>query len=105
MINFFKSKQKAPQTSAHIGIFTRNDGELGLSEFLQNKTTPLSANEATKISAVYACVNLLSQTIGTLPFALYHKSSDKEPFMPFLKNGWDTNIAEFKAILKINGKI
>ena len=35
----------------------------------------------------------------------YHKSSDKEPFMPFLKNGWDTNIAEFKAILKINGKI
>ena len=35
----------------------------------------------------------------------YHKSSDKEPFMPFLKNGWDTNIAEFKAILKANGKI
>ncbi len=74
MINFFKSKQKAPQTHAHIGIFTRNDSELGLSEFLQNKTTPLSANEATKISAVYACVNLLSQTIGTLPFALYEKT-------------------------------
>lgn len=74
MINFFKSKQKAPQASAHIGIFTRNDSELGLSEFLQNKTTPLSANEATKISAVYACVNLLSQTIGTLPFALYEKT-------------------------------
>lgn len=74
MINFFKSKQKAPQASAHIGIFTRNDSELGLSEFLQNKTSPLNANEATKISAVYACVNLLSQTIGTLPFALYEKT-------------------------------
>ena len=35
----------------------------------------------------------------------YHKVIDKEPFMQFLANGWDTNIAEFKNILKAHGKI
>ena len=35
----------------------------------------------------------------------YHKVIDKEPFMQFLANGWDTNIAEFKKILKAHGKI
>lgn len=81
MINFIKNlfaskelpSQKSEQ-SAHLGIFARNDSELALSDFLQNKTSKISANDATKISSVYACVSLLSQTIGTLPFALYERT-------------------------------
>ena len=32
----------------------------------------------------------------------YHRSTDKNTLLPFLKNGWATNIAEFLEILKEN---
>lgn len=58
LFNFFKRKEQS------------------IDEFFGNeiKAKSINANEALKISAVYACVNLLSQSISTLPFALYEKT-------------------------------
>ncbi|QPH94518.1 formyltransferase family protein [Campylobacter concisus] len=35
----------------------------------------------------------------------YHRSTDKNELLPFLKNGWATNVAEFLEILKENKAI
>lgn len=38
--------------------------------------TPVTPNKALQLGTVWACVRLLSETIGTLPFALYQKGTD-----------------------------
>lgn len=74
LIDFFKKREIKQESTAHAGFFTRAD-ELSLNEYLKGVKKGISADDATKISSVYACISLLSQTIGTLPFALYERTS------------------------------
>ena len=42
--------------------------------FESSESERISSTQALRLSAVYACVNLLSQTISTLPFNIYERT-------------------------------
>lgn len=94
LFNFFKRKEQS------VDEFFAKEQE--------NKT--ISATSAMKISAVYACVNLLSQTISTLPFALYERTNKgaikatKHPLYKLLSiaPNEDMNAQVFFAMLVTN---
>lgn len=44
--------------------------------FESNDSDSISSTQAMRLSAVYACVNLLSQTISTLPFNIYERTEN-----------------------------
>ena len=44
--------------------------------FESSESERISSTQALRLSAVYACVNLLSQTISTLPFNIYERTDN-----------------------------
>ena len=59
------------------GLFERRaDGDFYWSNFAALSTGPVNAQTAQGISAVYACVGAISETVASLPLILYRRTGD-----------------------------
>lgn len=59
-----------------IGLERRTNGDAYWSNFAALQTGPVNATTAQSVSAVYACVGAISETVASLPLILFKRNGD-----------------------------
>ena len=116
MRGLFGSMMAAASSSESLSLTDPADRWFGLDTGAQsNAGRRVTVDTAMKVSAVYACVNLLSKTVASLPLRMYRSTRDskgrwkstEEPNHPlndlleFQPNRWQT-AWDFRALLQMH---
>ena len=59
-----------------FGVERRSDGDPYWNTFQALQTTPVNSHTAQGVSAVYACVSAVAETIASLPLILFKREGD-----------------------------